>query len=62
MVIGRQYFTQQAKTLLNFARSTTDPCIAAALIEKAVDLKSKFDDAILNGDDTPLAPHGDAEL
>jgi hypothetical protein len=52
-VLGRQYLTLQAMTLLKFAKITTDPNIAAALIEKAADLKSKVDESTLP---TPLAP------
>jgi len=54
-VIGRHYFALQAATLLRFAKSTTDPAVAAALVEKAADLKSKGDEpGVL--DPTPLAP------
>jgi hypothetical protein len=62
MVIGRQYLTQQAKTLLNFARSTTDRGMAAALIEKAVDLKSRVDETIPSDDRATLAPGIEPEL
>ncbi len=58
-MLGRQYLTLQAMTLLKFAKMTTDPNIAAALIEKAADLKSKVDESTLP-DPTPLAP--DVEL
>jgi hypothetical protein len=44
IVVGRNYFTRQATTLLKFAHSTTNPQLAAALIEKAADLKSQVDD------------------
>jgi hypothetical protein len=44
-VVGRQYLTRQAATLLKFARTVTDPNIAAGLLEKAADLKSKVDEA-----------------
>jgi hypothetical protein len=54
-VVGRQYLTRQAMTLLKFAKSTNDPNVAAALIEKAADLKSKVDESTL-ADPTPLAP------
>jgi hypothetical protein len=43
-VIGRLYFARQAKTLLAFAKSTSDPQLAAVLIEKAADLTSRVDD------------------
>jgi hypothetical protein len=56
MVIGRQYLTQQAKTLLYFARSTTDRRMAAALLEKAADMKSKVDELNPGDDRATLAP------
>jgi hypothetical protein len=55
-VIGKQYFVRQAATLLRFAKSTNDPKIAAALVEKAADFKSQVDQAIPPSDLTPLAP------
>jgi hypothetical protein len=42
-VVGKQYLTQQAVTLLKFAHTVTDPNVAAGLVEKAVDLKSRVD-------------------
>jgi hypothetical protein len=54
-VIGRNYFARQAATLLNFAKSTKDPAVAAALLDKAADLKSRVDESDLP-DPTPLAP------
>jgi hypothetical protein len=42
-VVGKQYLTQQAVTLLKFAQTVTDPNVAAGLVEKAVDLKSRMD-------------------
>jgi hypothetical protein len=45
-VIGRNYFTRQATILLKFAKSTSDPQLAAALIEKAADLKSQLDETM----------------
>jgi hypothetical protein len=62
MGIGRQYFTQQAKTLLNLARSTTDPGMAAALIEKAADLNSRVDETVPPGDWAPLVPDIESKL
>jgi len=44
-VIGRNYFARQAATLLKLAKSTNDPRFAAALIEKAADLKSLVDES-----------------
>jgi len=44
-VVGRQYLTQQATTLLKFAKTVTDPNVAAGLVEKAADLKSRMDES-----------------
>ena len=55
-MIGRQYFTRQAATLVEFARATHDPELAAALIEKASDLLSQIDESSATPDPTPLAP------
>jgi hypothetical protein len=55
-VIGKRYFARQAATLLKFARSTNDPRVAGALIEKAADLKSRSDEELSLSDATPLAP------
>jgi hypothetical protein len=46
---------RQATTLLKFAKSTTNPQLAAVLIEKAADLKSQVDESNLP-DAAPLAP------
>ena len=54
-VVGRSYFTRQATTLLKFAKSTSNPDLAAVLIEKAADLKSQVDEA-MPPDPSPLAP------
>ncbi len=62
MVIGREYLTQQAKILLNYARSTTDRGMAAALIEKAADMKSKVDEVISGDDRVTLVPDVEPEL
>jgi hypothetical protein len=55
-VIGKPYFVRQAATLLRFAQSTHDPNVAAALVEKAADLKSQMDATLPRSDVTPLAP------
>jgi len=39
-VIGRDYFVRQAATLLKFAKATTNPQLAAVLIEKAAEIAS----------------------
>ena len=55
-VLGIQYFKRQAATLLKFAQSTSDPQLAAVLVEKAADLKSQVDDAALPPDPSPQPP------
>ena len=54
-VLGRQYLTRQAMTLLNLAKTTRDPKVAAGLLDKAADLKSKVDESTLP-DQSPPAP------
>lgn len=56
IVIGRQYFTRQATTLLKFANSTTNAELAAVLVEKAANLKSQVDEASPPPDQSPRAP------
>jgi hypothetical protein len=46
-VVGKQYLTRQATILLKFARTVTDPNVAAGLVEKAADLKSQVDESNL---------------
>jgi hypothetical protein len=43
VVIGRYYFTRQVRTLLKFAQSTSNPQLAAVLVEKAAALQSQVD-------------------
>ena len=50
---GKQYLMRQAAILLKLAKSTSDPQVAAGLIEKAADLKSQMDGA---PDRSPQAP------
>ena len=45
-MIGKEYLTRQAMTLLKFAKSTKDPNISAALVDKAADLKSRIDETV----------------
>ena len=54
-MVGKQYLTRQATTLLNFAKTVTDPNVAAGLVEKAADLKSKVDEPN-RPDKSPRAP------
>ena len=46
---------RQALSLLNLAKTTRDPKVAAGLLDKAADLKSKVDESTLP-DQSPLAP------
>jgi hypothetical protein len=52
-VAGKKYLAEQAATLLRFAKATTDPDIAAALLSKAADLSSRSEQAF---DASPQAP------
>ena len=54
-MVGRQYLTRQATTLLKFAQTVTDPNVAVGLVEKAADLKSRIDDPN-RSDKSPRAP------
>jgi hypothetical protein len=54
-VVGRQYLTRQATTLLKFAKTVTDPNVAAGLVEKAAELKSQVDEPN-RPDKSPRAP------
>ena len=54
-MVGRDYFTRQATTLLKFARSTANPELAAVLVEKAAEL-SALGEAGPRPDRSPRAP------
>jgi hypothetical protein len=54
-VVGRQYVKRQASFLLKFAQTTSDPQVAAALVEKAADLKARLDQSNVP-DPSPHAP------
>jgi hypothetical protein len=55
-VVGRNYLTRQATTLLKFAKATKDPRVVAALVEKATDLTSQLDETMPPADRSPRAP------
>jgi hypothetical protein len=44
-VLNRAYFVRQIRTLLMFAKSTSDPAFAAFLLDKAANLKSQAEEA-----------------
>jgi hypothetical protein len=53
IVPGKKYLTEQAATLLRFAKATTDPDIAAGYLAKAADLSARSEAA---PDASPKAP------
>lgn len=60
-VLDRGYFVRQARTLLAFAKSTSDPAFAAILLDKAVDLKTQAETAPPARDVSPRAPDVEPE-
>ena len=44
-MLSRDYFVRQVTALLKYAKETTNPQLAAVLIEKAADLKSQVDES-----------------
>jgi hypothetical protein len=58
-VTGKEYLTRQAETLLKFGKAASDPNVAAGLIEKAAELKSKVDE--VTTDRSPRAPDVQSE-
>jgi hypothetical protein len=59
-VLGRLYFARQATTLLKFAKSTSNPELAASLIERAANLKAQID-AVEKPIPSPHAPDVEPE-
>jgi hypothetical protein len=55
-MVSRNYFTRQAETLLKFAKTTSDPKVVTALVDKASELKSQADQAMPMPDLSPLPP------
>jgi hypothetical protein len=51
-----QYIMRQITTLLKFARTTTDPKIAAAVVEKATNLQNRAEETMPRLDLGPRAP------
>ena len=56
VVLGRYYFTRQAASLLRFARSTSNPELAALLVQKAADLRSQVEPQQRSSDDKSPQP------
>ena len=59
-MLGRLYFARQATTLLKFAKSTSNPELAATLIERAANLKARID-AVETPIPSPHAPDVEPE-
>ena len=55
-MVSRNYFTRQVATLLKFAKTTSDPKVVIALVDKASELKSQADEALPMPDLSPLPP------
>ena len=55
-MIGKEYFVRQAAILFGLAKTTTDPKISAALLDKAADLEQQVDEPGAQRDLSPLAP------
>jgi hypothetical protein len=55
-VVSKNYLTRQATTLIKFAKTTSDPRVATALVDKATELKSHADEALPPPDLSPRAP------
>jgi hypothetical protein len=57
-MIGKDYLSRQAMTLLSLARVTKDRALAANLTTKAADLQSRAHETPLD----PDHPHGSPDL
>jgi hypothetical protein len=55
-MLSKDYFVSQVTSLLKFAKETTNPQLAAVLIEKAADLKSQVDESSTTPDPSPQTP------
>ncbi|MDE2378382.1 hypothetical protein [Bradyrhizobium sp.] len=60
-MLDRAYLVRQIRTLLKFAKSTSDPRMAAFLMDKAIHLKSQVEEVPPATDRSPLAPDVDPE-
>ena len=61
IMLSRHYFVSQVASLLKFAKETTNPQLAAVLIEKAADLKSQVDESSTTLDPSHVAPDVEPE-
>jgi hypothetical protein len=55
-MLEHAYFVRQIRTLLAFAKSTSDPAFAAFLLDKAASLKSQAEEAPPVADVSPRPP------
>jgi hypothetical protein len=55
-VVSRRYLTRQAGALIEFAKSTNNPELAAVLVERAADLKAQVDETMPPSDLSLQAP------
>lgn len=55
-VLSRNYFIQQATTLLKFAKEIRDPTLAVRALDKAAELSEHAEEAPEAMDVMPLAP------
>jgi hypothetical protein len=56
-VIGRDYFAAEVDTLLNLAKSATDPTVKASLMERAADLRTLVDELGAEPAPSPRCSH-----
>ena len=54
--MGRIYFARQAASLLKFAKATSNPELAAVLVQKAADLNAATERQRPADDKSPVAP------
>ena len=59
-MLSRPYFTRQAAALLRFAKLTSNPALAASLVERAAALKAQID-SDKRPDTSVAAPDVEAE-
>ena len=55
-MLGRIYVARQAASLLKFAKATSNPELAAVLVQKAADLKAEIEQPRPAEDKSPVAP------
>ena len=62
IMLSRHYFVSQVASLLKFAKETTNPQLAAVLIEKAADLKFQVDESSTMPEPRTQAPDAQPEM